>query len=230
MTAALLPTEIVEPPRPANACVIWLHGLGADGNDFVPAVPFLELPADHGIRFVFPNAKPIPVTINGGMVMPAWYDIRDLDTLEGRGDEVGLRASADAIQALIEQQRASGIPAERIVLAGFSQGGAVALHLGPRYTERLAGILAMSTYLVTGASLAKEASPVNAATPVLQCHGLFDPMVLPAWGEAARDMLIAHGYDVTWQAWPMQHEVCIEELQRIGVWLAERLPLVESPA
>ncbi len=230
MTAALLPAEIVEPPRTADACVIWLHGLGADGHDFVPAVPLLELPADHGVRFIFPHAKPIPVTINGGMVMPAWYDIRDLDTLEGRGDEVGLRASADAIRSWIEHQRSEGIRADRIVLAGFSQGGAVALHLGPRYTERLAGILAMSTYLVTGNSLATEASPLNAKTPILQAHGLFDPMVLPAWGEAARDALIAHGYDVTWQAWPMQHEVCVEELQRIGSWLAERLPAAETPA
>ena len=230
MTAALLPAEIVEPSAPADACVIWLHGLGADGHDFVPAVPHLGLPNDHGIRFVFPHARPIPVTINGGMVMPAWYDIRDLDTLEGRGDEVGLRKSADDVEALIEQQRAAGIPASRIVLAGFSQGGAVALHLGPRYTETLAGILAMSTYLVTGGSLPEEASPANAKTPILQCHGLFDPMVLPAWGEAARDRLMGLGYDVTWQAWPMQHEVCLEELQRIGAWLFQRLPTVETPA
>jgi phospholipase/carboxylesterase len=230
MTVPLLPAEIVEPPRTADACVIWLHGLGADGHDFVPAVPHLGLPADHGIRFVFPHARPIPVTINGGMVMPAWYDIHDLDTLEGRGDEPGLRASSDATEALIEQQRKQGIPADRIVLAGFSQGGAVALHLGPRYTETLAGILAMSTYLVTGGSLPEEASPANAKTPILQCHGLFDPMVLPAWGEAARDTLTALGYDVTWQAWPMQHEVCLEELQRIGAWLFQRLPTVETPA
>lgn len=215
----------IDPLGPADASVIWMHGLGADGNDFVPAIPHLGLPDDHRIRFLFPTADAIPVTINGGMVMPAWYDIRDLDLgAPGRSDEVGLRSSADLIQELVEREIERGIPAERIVLAGFSQGGAVALHLGVRYAHRLAGIMALSTYLVGPESLEAERHAANQDTPVLMCHGTFDPMVPVHFGEAARDRLQALDYDVRWHVWPMQHEVSMEELQLIGHWLIDRLP------
>ena len=224
MDTTLLPTIELEPDRPADAAVIWLHGLGADGNDFVPAVPYLGLPGGHGIRFLFPTAKAIPVTINGGFVMPAWYDIRDLDLgARDRNDEEGLRRSAAEVGQLLAREIERGIPPHRIVLAGFSQGGAVALHLGLRPEEALAGVMALSTYLVDPDPLEAERSTANQATPILQCHGSFDPMVPVQHGAAARDRLQALGYDVQWHAYPMQHEVCAEELAVIGDWLTARL-------
>ncbi len=227
----LLPTVEIDPDGAADACVIWLHGLGADGNDFVPAVPHLGLPPEHRIRFVFPTAVPIPVTINGGFVMPAWYDIRDMDlAARDRNDEVGLRASAARVGALLAREVERGVPASRIVLAGFSQGGAVALHLALRHADALAGVLALSTYLVDPEPLAQERSDANRDTPILQCHGSFDPMVPIANGEQARERLKALGYDVTWHAYPMQHEVCLEELELIGQWLSVRLPRLEASA
>ncbi len=218
----LLPCVEIDPPGPADATVIWLHGLGADGNDFVPALPYLGLPADHTIRFVFPTAPSIRVTLNAGFVMPAWYDIRDED-LANRHDVDGLCASAASVRKLVERERENGIHPKRIVLAGFSQGGAVALHLGLRYEDPLAGIVALSTYLVAGETLEDECSDANSSTPILQCHGHFDPMVVFERGETTRTSLVAAGYDVEWHAYPMQHEVCGEELQRIGAWLQERL-------
>ncbi len=225
---SLLPCVEVDPPAAADATVIWLHGLGADGNDFVPALPYLGLPADHTVRFVFPTAPSIPVTLNAGFVMPAWYDIRDED-LANRHDESGLRASAAAVEKLVARERANGIDARRIVLAGFSQGGAVALHLGLRHLEPLAGIVALSTYLVAGETLESERSDANLSIPILQCHGHFDPMVVFERGESTCQALRAAGYDVEWHAYPMQHEVCGEELQRIGAWLRAKLS-GQSPA
>lgn len=208
----------MNPPGRHTASVVWLHGLGADGHDFEPVVPMLGLEPDAGVRFVFPHAPSIPVTINNGFVMPAWYDILTLD-LERKVDEEGIRASAGHARALIARERSLGIPPERIVLAGFSQGGAIALFEGLRHPEPLAGILALSTYLVMADRLAEERSDANASVPIFQAHGRFDPMVPFAGGELARDQLTRLGYKVEWHAYPMQHQVCMEELAEVGAWL-----------
>lgn len=213
-----LPAIELEPQGTAERAIIWLHGLGADGYDFVPLVPELDLPATLGVRFVFPHAPGIPVTLNGGMVMPAWYDIRGTDLKAGQ-DLEGLRESAGRIRSLIEREEARGIPCSRIVLAGFSQGGAVALHTGLRLDRPLAGILALSTYVVGEDLLAGERHPANAGTPVFQAHGQYDPMVPIARGEAARDLLVSLGHTVTWRTYPMMHAVCPEETRDIGDWL-----------
>jgi phospholipase/carboxylesterase len=208
------------PPRgEARACVIWLHGLGADGHDFESIVPELGLAQELGVRFVFPHAPSIPVTLNGGMVMPAWYDIEEVD-LRRRHDEAGIRRSAQQLSALIDAERAAGVPDDKMVLAGFSQGGAIALFAGLRHPRKLAGILAMSTYLVVEEATEAERSEANRATPILQAHGDFDPMVPVARGADARDRLIALGYSVDWHTYPMQHQVCLEEIQLVGSWLA----------
>jgi phospholipase/carboxylesterase len=229
MSDAPLPTIEIEPEDPADAAVIWLHGLGADGQDFVPAVPHLGLPPAHRTRFVFPTAEAIPVTINAGMVMPAWYDIRDLDLgAEGRSDGEGLRRSVERVRALVAREVERGIAPERIVVAGFSQGGAVAVELVLTHRERLAGLVALSTYLVDPERLEAHRSEANADLTVLQCHGTFDPMVPVSFGEAARDRLQGMGYDVVWRAYPMQHEVCLEELDVIGRYLRTQLAAPEA--
>lgn len=210
---------VLEPGRPADAAVIWLHGLGASGHDFPPVVAELGLPQDHAIRFVFPHAPAIPVTINGGMVMPAWYDILEMDLDHRRVDEAGVRASAAAVEALMGRERERGVGADRTVLAGFSQGGAIALHAGLRHPERLAGVLALSTYLAVDGDLENERSTANQDVPILQCHGTQDPMVGMAKGAAARDRLRGLGYAVEWEEYPMEHQVCMPEIQRIGQWL-----------
>lgn len=222
MAASLLSCVEVEPTGEAGASVIWLHGLGADGHDFEPVLPWLGLAPGHGIRFVFPHAPRIPVTLNQGMVMPAWYDITATD-LARRHDREGILRSREALRALIAREVDRGIPASRIVLAGFSQGGAVALDTGLRHPRTLAGILALSTYLVLENEVEDEREEANARTPILQVHGNADPMVSPERGAAARDRLRALGYDVQWQEYPMQHEVCPEELVLIGRWLTQRL-------
>ena len=222
MTASLLPAVVLEPPGPHTASVVWLHGLGANGHDFEPVVPMLGLAPNHGVRFVFPHAPQIPVTLNMGMVMPAWYDISEID-LRRRHDEDGVRRSARQAEAWIDHEIADGIPSEKIVLAGFSQGGAIALFLGTRYSKPLAGILALSTYLVCEESLEAESSAANRNTPILQIHGSADPMVPMPRGEAARDRLLEAGYSVDWLNYPMQHEVCTEEIATIGRWLGARL-------
>jgi phospholipase/carboxylesterase len=220
---ALLPCVEIEPGSgTADAAVVWLHGLGADGHDFEPIVPELGLPADHRIRFVFPHARRIPVTLNMGMVMPAWYDIRSLD--ERGTDAAGVQRSAAQVEALLSREKERGVPASRIVLAGFSQGGAIALYDGLRHTERLAGILALSTYLVVADDLESERSDANRDVPILQCHGSFDPMVPERLGAAACETLRGLGYGVRYETYPMQHQVCIEEIRLIGEWLQERLP------
>jgi phospholipase/carboxylesterase len=222
--SSLLDCVVLEPERAADASVVWLHGLGANGYDFPPIVPELGLPDDHAVRFVFPHAPAIPVTINAGMVMPAWYDILAMD-FDRKVDEEGVRRSAGHARRLIERERGSGIPSERIVLAGFSQGGAIALHEGLRHPEPLAGILALSTYLACDCNIEGERSEANAATPILQCHGTQDPMVLPAMGEAARDRLVGLGYEVDWRMYMMGHAVCPEEIVDVGAWLRARLGL-----
>ena len=224
----LLPAvELQTAPEPA-ASVIWLHGLGADGNDFVPIVPELGLPAQPGLRFVFPHAPVRAVAINNGMRMRAWYDIAAAD-LTHRADLDGVRQSQSEVEALIAREKTRGVPAGRIVLAGFSQGGAVALYTGLRHDERLAGIMALSTYLIRGATLPTEGTAANRDVPIFMAHGSADPVVRHEWGVASRQALEANGYRVEWHDYPMEHSVCLEEVRAIGAWLV-RVLAVPAPA
>jgi phospholipase/carboxylesterase len=217
---------ILEPASgEADATVFWLHGLGADGYDFVPLVPQLGLPAAARVRFVFPHAEVRPVTINAGYVMRAWYDIREL-TPSGRDDEAGLAATRARIERYLEREQASGIHARRIVLAGFSQGGAVALHVGLRHASRLAGMVALSGYLPLRDALVREKSPANADTPILMCHGREDVVVLPTFGEQSRDALLAAGHAVDWRQYSMGHQLCEPEVHDIAAWLSFHLELL----
>ncbi|MGE0357366.1 MAG: alpha/beta hydrolase [Burkholderiales bacterium] len=201
--------------------VIWMHGLGADGWDFVPIVRELDLPEDLALRFIFPNAPVRPVTINNGHAMRAWYDIAMADI--GRlPDEKGIRESQAQVEAFLAREKSRGIPAGRIVLAGFSQGGAIALHTGLRHTEALAGILALSTYLPLAESLARESSDANGHVPVFMAHGTQDPVVPLALAESSRSALAAHGLAPEWHAYPMPHAVCAEEVAAIARWLVAR--------
>jgi len=220
-TDLLATIELETRPNP-DAAVIWMHGLGADGNDFVPIVGELDLPEDCGIRFIFPHAPTRPVTINGGAVMRAWYDIVGSD-LTDRGDERGIRDSQLRIEQLIAREKTRGIAASRLVLAGFSQGGVIALQAGLRHPERLAGIMALSTYLALPQVLVAEAHAANRAVPIFMAHGTSDPMIRLDWAEASHRALQTHGYDVEWHTYRMQHAVCIEEVRDIGAWLARVL-------
>ncbi len=213
----------VEPDGPAAASVIWLHGLGADGHDFEPIVPSLGLPRDRRVRFVFPNAPRRAVTINMGLIMPAWYDIRG-DDVRRDEDVSGVRQSAAQVEALLAREVERGVAKDRIVLAGFSQGGAIALHVGLRQPEPLAGLAALSTYLVCEDTLDAEATPAGRGLPVFQAHGTLDPMVAFDRGQAACERLRQLGCDVTWRTYAMGHEVCPEEIADIGAWLSARLP------
>lgn len=217
MTALLPHIEINTGPDP-DAAVIWLHGLGADGNDFAAIVPELDLTGCPAIRFVFPHAPSIPVTLNGGYVMPAWYDIPTPD-LQQRQDEPGIRRSALAIEALIARECQRGVDSRRIVLAGFSQGCAMVLHTGLRHRQPLGGIVALSGYLPLAESLAAEASAANRQTPIFMGHGTADPMVAIGRAEASRAALQALGYGVQWHSYPMQHSVHPRELQDIALFL-----------
>jgi phospholipase/carboxylesterase len=209
--------EIETAPHP-RATVLLMHGLGADGSDFVPIAGELDLSAVGPVRFVFPNAPIMPVTINGGYQMPAWYDILGPD-LAKREDEAGLRASLAAIEALLAREKARGIPAERIVIAGFSQGCAMALLTGLRHAERLAGIVALSGYLPLAAATAAERSAANAHTPIFMAHGQQDNVVVPQRAAASHDALRALGYSVDWHEYPMAHSVCMEEIADLSQWL-----------
>lgn len=200
------------------ASVIVLHGLGADGSDFVPVAEALDLSAVGAVRFVFPHAPVRPVTINGGYRMRAWYDILGAD-LQRREDEAGLRESARAIAALIDRERERGIAAERIVLAGFSQGCAMTLLTGLRYPERLAGLAGMSGYLPLADSTAAERSEANRDVPIFLAHGSEDEIVAPARGRASRDALAALGHAVEWHEYPMEHSVCPDEIGALNQWL-----------
>lgn len=224
VSTALLPCVEVPSQTPATASVVWMHGLGADGHDFEPIVPHLRLPH---VRFVFPNAPAIPVTINGGYVMPAWYDIRSLDLNPGTGtreDPDQILRSAAAITAILEREIQRGIPSERIVLAGFSQGGAMALHVATRYPKRLAGFMVLSAYELLRGTLSAQQTDANLDTPALFCHGRHDPMVPMFAGQAACESVRREGRDVRWYDFPIAHEVSIAEIQTIGSWLHERLP------
>jgi len=208
----------LEPDVPATATVVLLHGLGADGFDFVPIVEELQLPEALPVRFVFPHAPLRSVTVNAGYVMRAWYDIKAF-TPEGRADAAGLAESVERVNGYLGQEIERGVPASRVVLAGFSQGGAVALSAGLRFGERLAGLLALSTYLPFPARLAAEKSGANAEVPILMCHGRMDPVVPVAMGIEAREVLSAQGYAVEWHEYPMEHEVCAAELAETAQWL-----------
>ena len=222
MPAEILPSVELETAPDPTASVIWLHGLGADGNDFVPIVPELRLPESLRLRFVFPHAPVRAVTINNGMRMRAWYDIAATD-LTNRADLAGVRESQAQLEALIEREIARGMPSKRIVLAGFSQGGAIALYTGLRHRERLAGIMALSTYLIAPDKLADEASAANRGVPIFMAHGTADPVVRFEWAEASKRMLEAVGYAVEWHTYRMEHSVCLEEIQAIGAWLTKVL-------
>jgi phospholipase/carboxylesterase len=212
----------LEPISPAKGAVILLHGLGADGHDFAPLVPELHLPDSLGVRFVFPHAAVRPVTLNNGYQMRAWYDILGL-SLTAQEDERGIRESEKLVHHFIEQQLASGLLSNRIVIAGFSQGGAIALHTALRYPQRLAGVIALSTYLPLRDALTDERTSANQATPIFMCHGTQDPIVPLAMGEMARDSLLGLGYAVTWKSYAMPHSVCPEEVIDIARWVAELL-------
>ncbi len=218
---ALLPCVEIEPKGSALHSVIWLHGLGADGHDFEPIVPELGLAPELRVRFILPHAPKIPVSLNGGMSMPAWYDIRDAD-LANRHDEAGVRESAKQLTRLIEHENERGVPSERIVLAGFSQGGAIALHVALRHPERLAGLVALSTYAVLSETIPAEASAANQGLPVFQAHGTQDPMVVPERGNDAHQLLVQLGHPVEWHTYPMGHQVCLEEIQALSTWFTDR--------
>jgi phospholipase/carboxylesterase len=222
MTSATLETLQLEPETKAEASVIWLHGLGADGHDFESLVPELRMPARPAVRFVFPHAPLRAVTINGGMRMRAWYDIVAIDRSAPQ-DAAGIRDSAEGLRALVAREAERGVPAERIVLAGFSQGGAIVLHEGLRHPKRLAGVLALSTYLPLADTLAAEAHPANAATPIFMAHGTLDPTVPFALGDGTRRALVGRGYDVRFRPYPMGHSLCLEEVQDIRAFLLEAL-------
>ena len=217
---AYLPCVEVEPTGPANAAVVWMHGLGADGHDFEPIVPHLGLAAGVQARFVFPHAPAIPVTINNGYVMPAWYDIVEMN-LERKVDDRQLRASAAAVAALIAREQERGIAPERIVVAGFSQGGAVGYELALTYPERLAGLIALSTYFATQNSVVP--SPANAGLPVLICHGVHDPMVPESFGQSSYRRLLEMGYAAEYRTYPLQPGVDMTEIRDIGAWISQRL-------
>ncbi len=222
MAEDLLETLEVETAPSPRAAVIWMHGLGADGYDFVDIPPLLRLPESLAVRFVFPHAPMQPVTINGGMVMRAWYDVRH-DAGARREDEAGIRASQQHIEALIAREKARGVTAARLVLAGFSQGGAMALHTGLRHGEPLAGIMALSCFLPLAERLAGEASAANRDTPIFLAHGTHDPVIPLARARHAHEVLAGLGYRVEWHEYPMPHSVCDAELRDIGAWLTRIL-------
>ncbi|MEI2418488.1 alpha/beta hydrolase [Orrella sp. JC864] len=221
LTDLLDTVEIETAPNPTHA-VIWMHGLGADANDFVPIVPELRLGASPAVRFVFPNAPVQPVTINGGMAMRAWYDILVMDLVR-REDGPGIVRSAQAIAALIARENSRGIPARNIVLAGFSQGCAMALHTGLRHPERLAGLVGLSGYLPLVDAFAGERHAANADTPIFLAHGTYDPVVQLARAEASRAMLEQMGHPVQWHTYPMPHSVCPPEIGDIAAFLRQVL-------
>lgn len=225
---AILPHIALETGSSPRHSIIWLHGLGADGNDFVPIAEEMNLPVP--VRYIFPHAPMRPVTINGGYVMRAWYDIlasapsgEIADNLTRMEDDAGIRESQREIEQLIAQERSRGVEARHIILAGFSQGGAIALHTGLRHKETLGGILALSTYLPLAASLASEASDSNRSTPIFMAHGQFDPVIPYPFGNASAQAMQRQGYGVEWHGYAMPHSVCEEEIADIGHWLGARL-------
>lgn len=217
-TIDFLPAVEIETGSSPTHAIVWLHGLGADGNDFVPIVNELTLPPGASIRFVFPHAPERPVTINNGYVMRAWYDIYHADFNDSE-DQSGIRDSQKALDALIEREVQRGIPSGHILLAGFSQGGAMALQAGLRQNNPLAGIIALSCYLPLMETLAVEACGANATTPVFMAHGIYDPVIPVSFAAASRDKLLAAHYSLEWHEYPMAHTVCGAEIADISRWL-----------
>ena len=201
--------------------IIWMHGLGADCWDFVSIVKELGLPADLPLRFIFPQAPSRPITINNGQVMPGWYDI-SMAELQRKPDEAGVRQSQASIDALIAREIGRGVAADKIILAGFSQGGAIALQTGLRYRDALGGIMALSTYLTLDDSLAAEATIANANIPIFMAHGTEDQLIPLALAQSSRAKMAARGYQIEWREYPMPHSVCMEEIEEIGVWIQAR--------
>ena len=222
MSIKSLARVTINPSSPATSCVIWLHGLGDSGDGFAPIVPVLNLPNSHGIRFIFPHAPEQAVTINQGYVMRSWYDIKSMD-LHNRADMKGVLESESAIHDLIQEQVDSGISADKIVLAGFSQGGVVSLFTGLRYSEKLAGIIALSCYLPTADKLPENCHAANKATPILQNHGEQDDVVPMSSGKMANQLLVKAGYQTKWQSYRMPHSVLPEQLNDISIWLTNTL-------
>jgi phospholipase/carboxylesterase len=218
MTSELLPAIQIETGPNPDATVIWLHGLGDDGNGWSQVVGALGLPRAKAVRFLFPHAPVMPVTINNGMVMRAWYDIREAN-LTSRADLAGVRRSQAHVEALIAREVARGVPSRRIVLAGFSQGGAIALYTGLRHAERLAGIVALSTYLIDGPSLATEAAPANRDIRIFMAHGTQDPVIQFAWADTSRRALGDGGWNVEWHTYAMAHAAVLEEIVACGKFL-----------
>jgi phospholipase/carboxylesterase len=213
--------EVETAPQPRHA-VIWLHGLGADGHDFEPIVPQLVQPEWPALRFVFPHAAMRPISLNGGLPMRGWYDIAGFD-LSQRQDERGIRASIGDVETLIAREVSRGVDASRIVLVGFSQGGAIALAVGLRHAQKLAAIVALSTYLPIESQTANERGEANAATPIFMAHGAFDPVVPQVLGERSRDRLRNWGYAVDWHSYPMAHQVCPQEIADLADFLGPRI-------
>lgn len=214
--------EKIEPNNAANACVIWLHGLGANGFDFVPIVPELRFPAEHAVRFIFPHAPAIPVTINGGMVMPAWYDILSLD-IDRKIDSEQIQASSDAVRQLIDDQIAAGLDSRNILIAGFSQGGAVAYQTALTYPKPLAGLMCLSTYFATHDSI--ELHDANRSCPVHVSHGVQDPVVPEILGQQACLHLESMGFAPEYHSYPMQHAVCPDQIVELSRWMQTVLPM-----
>lgn len=222
----ILDSVVIDSVKKTDAIIVWMHGLGADGYDFVDVIPYLELPKSHGIRFIFPHAPQMPVTLNGGMVMPSWYDIASL-TLEGNQDEVGLKKSQQAISALIDKTITEGIQAERHLLIGFSQGGALALQTGLRFPQKVGGIAALSSYLPLHTLLKVQRHEANTQTPIFMAHGRFDPLLPYGVGKQSYSYLKELHYDVSWHEYDMAHEVCLPELKDLGRWIRNRLDIRE---
>ena len=222
-----LETVEIEPEQPATASVIWMHGLGADAHDFYSVPPQLGLPANLNVRYVFPNAPQIPVTINMGLIMRAWYDVTGVDR---RGDDAKrIRQSTGWINELVVREVERGVAANRIVLAGFSQGGAMALFAGLRYPATLAGVMCLSGYLLLQDALSAEASDASRSVAIFQAHGTQDLVVPYELGRGSCDLLSEAGYQIDWHEYPMAHQVCLEELRDIGDWLTGVLAPARAP-
>ncbi|MBS0358151.1 MAG: carboxylesterase [Proteobacteria bacterium] len=226
MTSILPAVEIETRPNP-NASIIWLHGLGADGHDFTPLIPQLQLPPDLAIRFIFPHAPHRPITLNRGYVMPAWYDVYELKSGIPE-DDSGIKSSSLLIDQWIDLEIKRGIPSERILLAGFSQGGAMALFTGLQYKKTLGGILGLATYLPLANHVIQHASAANKNMPILMLHGIGDPVVKMAWGFDSYQILKQQGYPIQWMTYEMQHHsVSVEEIIECRRWIIERLAAVK---
>lgn len=217
-----LDSIIIETQPHPDAAIIWLHGLGADGNDFVPIIEQLQLPSHLAVRFIFPHAPVRPITINQGYQMPGWYDISSLSIVEGE-DEAGIRESSAILKELCQEQEASGIDSSRIIIAGFSQGGAIALHCGCRYPRQLGGIMALSTYLALPDTLEEEISDHITEIPIFMAHGRQDDVVDYENGKQCLEQLEGYDIEVQWNEYDMGHAVCLEEIQHIRQWLTEQL-------